>query len=357
MTTFDIPAIDEMHTLAPAIDALPGRCAPYYMAAGEGERHELGGQLITVIARPADTGGQFGAAYVFGGKGIETPFLSHDREHRFLHVTDGALQVWLPGETRHLVPGDSVAVPPGIPYAYRMLAHRTRFLSWLTIGDGHRFAQSTGRETTSHVFDITAAVTISSTRQSELAVEFGVRIHDLEKRDLPPRPAATLPMSESPYVLEAGEGDRWASMDQLNSYLARPRNTGGTYFAMHTSGGKSSYIPRHFHRQHTENFLCLEGRILLHANGKEMLLTKGDFLHAPAGTVHSFAFDSHNTQMLGLLTTDVFEKFFEYMNTPTQAHIHTEGGDMSFPVEGFARARAELDLEVVGPPPQRGAGE
>ncbi|MHC9293992.1 hypothetical protein ACRCUN_16140 [Mycobacterium sp. LTG2003] len=69
----------------------------------------------------------------------------------------------------------------------------------------------------------------------------------------------------------------------------------------------------------------------------------------------AFAFDSHNTQMLGLLTTGVFEKFFEYMNTPTDAHIHVEGSGKEFPVAGFARARAELDLEVVGPPPERGA--
>ncbi|MGY0498297.1 quercetin 2,3-dioxygenase [Nocardia sp. FBN12] len=356
MTAFDIPTIDEVHSLAPAIDTLPGRCAPYYMAAGEGERHEIGGQLITVIARAEDTGGQFGAAYIYGGKGIETPFISHEHEHRFLYVTDGELQVWLPGETQVLAPGGSVAIPPGVPYAYRMLSHRTRFLSWLTIGDGHRFAQASGYETSSHVFDIDAEQPISPMRQSELAARFGVRIHDLDKRDLSPRTGAELPLDQTPYVLEAGEGDRWASMGQLNSYLARSRNTGGTYFAMHTIGGKSSYIPRHFHRQHTENFLCLEGRILLHANGKEILLTKGDFLHAPAGTIHSFAFDSHNTQMLGLLTTDVFEKFFEYMNTPTQAHVHIEGGDETFPVEGFARARAELDLEVVGPPPQRGAG-
>ncbi|MEV6561585.1 quercetin 2,3-dioxygenase [Nocardia sp. NPDC051756] len=353
MATFDIPAVDEVHSLVPAIDELPGRCVPYYLAAGEGERYELGGQLITIIARAEDTGGQFGAAYVYGGKGIETPFLSHEREHRFLHVTDGQLQVWLPGETQVLVPGASVAIPPGTPYAYRMLAHRTRFLSWLTGGDGHRFAQATGRETTSHVFDIAADQPISAGRRSELAAQFGIRIHDLEKHDLPPRTGTRLPPDETPYVLDAGEGDRWASMDQLNSHLARSRNTGGTYFALHTSGGKSPYIPRHFHRRHTENFLCLDGRILLHANGTEILLTKGDFLHAPAGTIHSFAFDGHNTQMLGLLTTDIFEKFFEYMNTPTQAHIHTEGGDMRFPTEGFARARAELDLEVVGPPPER----
>ncbi|MGV0745848.1 quercetin 2,3-dioxygenase [Mycolicibacterium sp. XJ870] len=350
MTTFDIPGLDEIHETVPHQDRLPGRSVPYYMAAGEGQRFELGSQLLTVIARPEDTGGQFSAAYVYGARGTETPFIAHDREHRFLYVTDGHLQVWLPDETHLLVPGDSVTIPAGTPYAYRMLAHRTRFLSWLTGGDGHRWAQAGGHETSSHVY-----AEVSPTGQSELADQFGIRVLDLEKKDLPPVTGTNLPAGRTPYVLRAGEGDRWAGEDELNTYLARPRNTDATYFALHTVGAKRPYIPRHFHREHTENFFCLEGRILLHVNGRELLLTKGDFVHAPAGTIHSFAFDSHNTQMLGLLTTGVFEKFFEYMNTPTDAHIHVEGADVGFPAEGFARARAELDLEVVGPPPVRGS--
>lgn len=353
MTTFDIPSLDEVQSAPPQRDILPGRCLPYYVSAGEGQRYELGGQLVTVIARPEDTGGQFGAAYVYGGKGVETPFVAHDHEHRFLYVTDGALQLWLPGETQRLISGDSVTIPAGTPYAYRMLAHRNRFLSWLTVGDAHRWAQASGTATASHVFDATAHA--STARQSELAERFGVRILDLEKKDLPAVTGTTLPRNASPYVLSAGEGDRWAGVDELNTYLARPHNTDGNYFAVHTIGAKTAYIPRHFHREHTENFFCLEGRLLLHVNGQEILLTKGDFVHAPAGTVHAFAFDSHNTQMLGLLTTGVFEKFFEYMNTPTDAHIHVEESGKEFPAAGFARARAELDLEVVGPPPERGA--
>jgi quercetin 2,3-dioxygenase len=347
--TFDIPSLDDVQAAAPTVDALPGRCLPYVLSAGEGRRYELDGQLITVIARPEDTGGQFGAAYVYGAKGTETAFLSHDDEHRFLYVTDGRLQVWLPDETHLLVPGDSVTIPPGTPYAYRMCAHRTRFLSWLT-GGGHRWAQAGGRETASHVY----RAATSAPQQSEAAEQFGIRFHDLEKRDRVPITGAALPIGATPFVLRAGEGDRWAGQDQLNTFLARPHNTEATYFAMHTIGSKSPYIPRHFHRRHTENFFCLEGRILLHVNGQELLLTKGDFVHAPAGTIHSFSFDSHTTQMLGLLTTGVFEKFFEYMNTPTDAYVHAEGVDVGFPEAGFARARAELDLEVVGPPPVRG---
>ena len=164
--------------------------------------------------------------------------------------------------------------------------------------------------------------------ESEQPDQFGIRLNDWPKSDVP-------------------------GVDHLDSFLARPRNTAATYFAMHTVGGKSDFIPRHFHRLHTENFFCLDGRLLLHVNGRQILMTAGDFVHAPASTVHSFAFDSHHTQMLGLLTTGVFEKFFDYMATPTEGHIYTDDGQLDFPADGFARARAELDLEVVGPPPER----
>ncbi|MBY6412996.1 quercetin 2,3-dioxygenase [Rhodococcus sp. BP-252] len=349
MTTSEIPSIEDTHSLIPEVDRLPGRCAPYFISSGEGLRYDLGGQLVTVIARPEDTGGQFGAAYVYGGKGVETPFVAHDREHTFLYVLEGRIQLWLPRETQVLIPGDSATIPAGTPYAYRMTAHANKFLSWTTAGDGHAMATAQGTATQSHVFTGTS----SPLRDSELADQFGIRYADLEKVDRPALTGKALPHHATPFVVKAGEGERWKSSGQLNTYLARSRNTAGTYFAVHTRGAKSPYIPRHFHRAHTENFFCTEGRILLHVNGQEILLTKGDFVHAPAGTVHSFAFDGNSTQMLGILTTGIFEKFFEYMNTPTDDNVHDELNPGSFPESGFARARAELDLVVVGPPPAR----
>ena len=353
MTTFDIPTLDEANHLAPLIDSLPGRRAPYLMSAGEGERYETGGQLVTVIARAEDTGGQFAAAYVMGRAGAETPFISHRDEHRFVHVTDGRLQLWLPDETHVLVPGDSAVVPAGTPYAYRMTAHRTRFLSWSSPGSGHGWLQACGRRTSSHVYDVGAEDAPSSGRATELAAEFGIDVLDMEKVDLPSKTGSRLPEGISPYVLRSGEGERWSGQRQINTYLTRSRNTDGTYFAMSTVGSRSSFIPRHFHRLHTENFLCLKGRLLLYVNGEQILLTAGDFVHAPAGTIHSFAFDAHYTQMLGLLTTGVFEKFFEYLGQPTEDYLWDEAAPVMPPAEGFAAAQAELDLQVVGPPPER----
>lgn len=55
--------------------------------------------------------------------------------------------------------------------------------------------------------------------------------------------------------------------------------------------------------------------------------------------------------MLGVLTTEVFEKFFDYINTPTNARVQLEdGGKPFFPAEAFAKVQAELDVVVVGPP-------
>lgn len=73
---------------------------------------------------------------------------------------------------------------------------------------------------------------------------------------------------------------------------------------------------------------------------------------APAGTIHSFSFHTHNTHMLGILTTPLFEKFFDYMNVPSDFAVQEEGTEPWFPAEGCGKAQAELDLTVVGPPPQ-----
>lgn len=67
--------------------------------------------------------------------------------------------------------------------------------------------------------------------------------------------------------------------------------------------------------------------------------------------MHSFSHAANNTRMMGILNPPVIEKFFEYMNEPTEAFVQAEGGEFYFPAEDFARAREELDLVVVGPPP------
>jgi quercetin 2,3-dioxygenase len=340
-------------TIIPTANSLPGEAVPYLMSAGEGARYELNGQLITVIARQKDTGGQFGAYYVSGPRGAEVPFMTHDREHQTIIVFDGLVHVWLGATSSILGPGDEVVVPPGTPFAYRMLSNYTRLLRWSTPGTSLALYQLLGTPVDGHVHPARAGRDVPLEEFREAGSEFGIAFPDLAKDDGALVHAARLPSGSEPYVLSAGEGEHLVGYEQMHTYLSRGANTGGEYFAVHSSGAKQGYVPLHFHQQHTENFFCFEGRVWLYANGHEMLLTKGDFVHAPPETIHSYAFDSHHTQMIGFLSPDIFEPFFDYVFTPTDDTVYTEGGEPYFNQSGFERVQAELDIVVVGPPPQR----
>ncbi|MCX7520767.1 quercetin 2,3-dioxygenase [Microbacterium sp. STN6] len=337
---------------APIVNQRPGEVLPYYMAAGEGSRYELNGQLVTVIAGRRDTD-LFSAAYVSGGRGLEIPFTSVAGESQTFIVFDGRLEFWLPSEGRILTAGDEVVVPAGTPFAYRMLSHYTRFFVWSMPGRAIELVERLGTPVDAHVHPQRSERAVSLEQLAEAGAEFGVTFPDLEKTDARLSHDAQLPAGVEPYFLTAGEGDRRVGYNQMNTYLSRGRNTGSDYFTMQSTGSAAPYIPLHFHNRHTENFLCLDGRVWLHVNGREVLLTKGDFVHAPAGTIHSYAWGSNRTQMVGILAPAIFEKFFEYMFEPTDEHVYYEGGEPYFPGEAFGRVQAELDVVVVGPPPER----
>jgi quercetin 2,3-dioxygenase len=178
-------SVEEMNQQLPVANTLPGEAVPYYMASGEGARYEINGQLVTVIARAADTGGIFSAAYISGGMGAESPFVSHKVEHKTLYVFDGILHVWLPGESRILTPGDSVVIPPNTPHAYRMASHYTRFLNWMTPGGAEAYYERVGTPIDSHVPPVRAGHSASLQEQAEVGAEFGITFPDVERVEPP----------------------------------------------------------------------------------------------------------------------------------------------------------------------------
>ena len=340
-------------TRIPLANVLPGEPVPYLMSAGEGDRYELNGQLVTVIARPRDTGGLFGAYYVSGPRGAEMPFLSHRDEHQTVIVFDGLVQIWLGAISRILSVGDEVVIPAGTPFAYRLLGTYTRLLRWSTPGTSVAFVSRLGTPVDGHVHPVRGGRTVSLDEIASVGAEFEITVSDMPRAEGMLEHAARLPAGVEPYVLSAGEGEHLLGYHQMHSFLSRGANTGGAYFAVHSSGSKQGYVPLHFHREHTENFFCFEGRVWLYVNDREILLTKGDYVHAPPGAVHSYAFDSHHTQMIGFLSPDVFEPFFDYLFEPTDDTVYAEGGEPYFNHPGFERVQTELDLVVVGPPPER----
>jgi quercetin 2,3-dioxygenase len=352
MTTIDL---EEMHRTRPRVNQLPGEPAPYYMASGEGLRYEIGGQLWTVIARPADTGGLFDAAFILGPRGSHAPFHSLPAHQRTYQVFDGCVQFWLPGQSRVLTQGDSIHIPPGVPVAYRILGHGSRML--LFSAPGGALDVLLDEEALAHAR--VEAHMYSPRGEAGAATDDLLLPRGAHRHDLPFAPPSedwddTLPAGVEPYFLRAGTGDRVEWPDAINAYEARGRNTGGRYFSVLTTAAPQPYFIRHFHQHHTENFFCMAGRVWLYANGEEVLLTPGDFVHAPAGTVHTFAIDRHDTRLLGILTTDIFEPFFDRTGFATDDLVYAEGllSPQRFR-ERLAANTADLDVVIVGPPPAR----
>lgn len=336
LSTSDVEA---NHDRKPLINQLPGEPVPYYMADGEGQRYERDGVLWTVIARNQDTGGAFEAAYLLGAFGT-TPTAGALADHRrTYYVMSGAVRVSLNGTTRLLVQGDSVHVPSGESVALRFEAHLSKLLLTCSPAGALDLLLDEHPDTENRLY----SAGFSSTALSHDAET--PRLLDADHRDLP--------TGNDPYFLAGQHGDTVAWPDAVNTYLARGRNTAGQYIQVNTLAAPQPYIIRHFHHQHTENFICASGRIWLWINGEEVLLTEGDFVHAPAGTVHSFAIAAHNTKMLGLLTTDIFEPFFDVTGTPTDDTVYTEGLIDPSTIPAAMQAHPELDVTVVGPPPER----
>ena len=353
MSTLDL---DAMHRTRPLINTLPGEPAPYYLESGEGQRYEIDGQLWTVIARPADTGALFDAAFITGPRGARVPFHSLAEQQRTYQVFDGSVQFWLAGSSRVLAQGDSIHVPPGVPVAYRFLGHTSRMLLFSAPGgaldvllDEDAMAHA---RTDAHMYSAAA-----STADPSLLLPRGARRHDIGFAAATHEWDDTLPAGAEPYYLRAMTGDRVAWPDAINAYSARGRNTGGRYFAVLTTAAPQPYFVQHFHQHHTENFFCLSGRVWLYANGSEVLLTPGDFVHAPAGTIHSFAIERHGTKLLGILTSDIFEPFFDVTGEPTDDVIYTEGLIQPERFRERLMANApDLDVVIAGPPPARSRG-
>ncbi|MCP1415585.1 quercetin 2,3-dioxygenase [Paenarthrobacter sp. A20] len=344
MTVNDLEA---MHRLSPVLNELPGEPVPYYLASGEGIRREIDGQLWTIIARGADTGGLFEAAFILGPRGTEVAFHSLPRQQRSYYVMEGSAQFWLPGQSRLLSAGDSVHVPEGTPVAYRMHSHMTKLLLFSAQSGALDILLGSGESTEKHIYPATDQAS------GGLILPGSAQRHDLARVSAQDVWDEDLPAGAEAYFMRSGGGEHRAWPDAINSYTARGRNTAGRYFAVNTLSAPQPYIVRHFHQQHTENFLCLSGRIWLWVNGEEVLLTQGDFLHAPAGTIHSFSIAAHNTQMLGLLTGDIFEPFFEATSIATGDKVYTEGLINPSIVMAGLQSAQDLDLVVVGGPPER----
>lgn len=334
---------------------LPTEKAPYLLRDGEGPRYLLGDQLAALVATAASSGGLFELVALSGGQGDAFPAHRHARAHEAIYVLNGLVELTLAGDSYLLAPGDYAHIPAGTPHAYRMRSHHTRLLSCTTGGEVAQLYTMVGAPTQLHVHPPHGEPVDLRER---LAGVTGVDIELAEETPAGEPQLVTntaVPDGVTPYVIAAGGGTHRVVARELYTFLAAQANTGGELLALVNEGPRTTAIIQHFHELHTEVFFAVEGQMTMWANGEQLQLNPGDFLHVPAGTVHSFRLDSHYTKFFSILTPGLFEPFFHTLGTPYEANIFpAEPGPARF--DRLMQRKDELDLKIVGPPPDGSGG-
>ena len=290
---------------------------------GEGERLEFTGQGATFIATHATTGGELCAAMVTGEKGATSALHRYSAAHECLVVMAGVLDLQRGEQLTWLTPGDFASIPAGTVHGYTMRGHRTSLLMW-----------SVGGETVAQQGDTEFVQSPAGTQATAVGSQ--------------------VPVGIVPYTLEAGEGERMLTGDQLFVFLANNTSTGGSFISLTTQGPRGERIPKHFHEKHTENFFCLEGRMTMWVGDEEIELHTGDFVHAPPGTIHAYRLDGPHNNFPGVLTPGIFEPFFRTLCDPYEGYFYPA----TPPPVRFDRVivkLSELDLKLVERPGPRPA--
>ncbi len=334
-------------------DTLPGEKRVYCVRNGEGDRYVFGGQLATLIARAADTGGLLEAAVISGGKGASFPSHRHARSHEAILVLDGTVAFSIGGRHHELERGSYVSIPPGTVHGYELRSHRTRFLSVTIGGDAGSLYATIGDPYAGYVHPAEPADPTSAGRMAAAASGLDI-VFDGDVTTTASVVQAP-PPGRVPFILPPGEGERMLAGDQLFALLGHQGNSDGQFIALTTQGPKGERIPKHFHEKHTETFLCLDGAMTMWNGDEEIAMYPGDFLHVPAGSVHSYRLDAPYTSFVGFLAPGLFEPFFRALCEPYEGHIFPlEPGPIRF--DRVMQKIQELDLTLVerpGPPPAR----
>lgn len=335
---------------------LPANKQPYLLRDSEGPRYLFGTQLAAMVATAASTGGLFELVALSGGQNDAFPTHRHARAHEGIYVLNGLVELTLDGNSYLLARGDYAHIPAGTPHAYRMRSHHTRLLSCSAGGEVAKLYTLIGAPSELHVHPPQGEPIDLRERIASIGGDSDIELLDDAPTGEPQLVAnTTVPTGMEPYVIAAGGGMHRVVARELYTLLATQANTGGEFLVLDNEGPRTNAIIQHFHELHSETFFAVEGQMTMWANGEQFQLQPGDFLHVPPGTVHSFRLDSHYTKFFSVLAPGLFEPFFHTLGTPYEANIFpAEPGPARF--DRLMQRKDELDLKIVGPPPDGSGG-
>src|SRR4051794_23712982 len=140
-----------------ADDTLPAGQAPYFLRSGEGPRHELAGQLQTILVGAEQSSGTSTMTTVELSKGPGLPAHVHEKSYEALMVLEGRLRVALDGTEHLLTRGDTASIPAGVEHAYAGEGHYTKVLTMSAPGGLEKLLATAGEPTGERIFSASPA--------------------------------------------------------------------------------------------------------------------------------------------------------------------------------------------------------
>jgi quercetin 2,3-dioxygenase len=139
-----------------ADDTVPDAQQAFFLRSGEGPRHELAGQLQTLLVGAPQTSGTTTMTTVEMPKGPGLPAHVHERTYESLMVLEGRLRLVLDGDEHVLTRGDTASIPAGTVHAYSGDGHYTKVLTMSAPGGLEALIARAGRSTDEHIFGAAA---------------------------------------------------------------------------------------------------------------------------------------------------------------------------------------------------------
>jgi quercetin dioxygenase-like cupin family protein len=151
-------------------------------------------------------------------------------------------------------------------------------------------------------------------------------------------------------MLADREGEHLWFDGGLLTFKATGADTAGALLLLEVLQPEGKAPPLHVHPEADETFYVLEGKLLVHIDGKEQSARNGGVLVVPRGTPHSFLVISQAARILLAFTpaSGVMEDFVRRAGQP--------GADPTLAPpppdpERYQAAAERAGLEVLGPPP------
>jgi quercetin dioxygenase-like cupin family protein len=108
-------------------------------AAGEGDPYWYDGGLMTMKARPYQTGGSIAVVDVRVPKGKATPLHVHPDAEETLFLIDGDIVLHVDGTNHDVGTGSTWTIVRGTPHAFAVQSPEARLLVMFTPGGGEQF--------------------------------------------------------------------------------------------------------------------------------------------------------------------------------------------------------------------------